>query len=151
MKKFNTSTHHGQTLVEFAIILPILLLLIVMIFDFGRAVYYSSAIHNAAREGARWGVVHYKSDIFGYTIADDSGMIAAAEKYAIGLGLNETNVIILAGWGADEPNGNHTVQVTMTYTFTPATPLISNFLSGGEIFLTGDAVMRTEYDRIIKK
>jgi Flp pilus assembly protein TadG len=151
MKKYNIAAYQGQTLVEFAILIPLLLLLFVMIFDLGRAVYYSSAIHNAAREGARWGVVHYNTDIKGNTLADESGMIAATKKFAIGLGLSGTNVNISAGWGADEPNGNHTVRVTMTYTFTPATPLLSNFLSGGVIHLTGDAVMRTEYDIIKNK
>lgn len=51
MKKFGRFAQFGQSLVEFAIVLPVLLLLVVMIFDLGRAVYYSSAIHNAAREG----------------------------------------------------------------------------------------------------
>jgi Flp pilus assembly protein TadG len=149
MKKFGRFAQFGQSLVEFAIVLPVLLLLVVMIFDLGRAVYYSSAIHNAAREGARWGVVHYNTDINGNTVADVSGMRDAAEKYAIGLGLDETNVT--AGWGADEPNGNHTVRVTILYTFTPVTPLVSNFLSSHVIKLTGDVVMRTEYDIIKNK
>ncbi len=43
---------HGQSLVEFAILLPVFLLIVVVIFDLGRAVYYYSVIFNAAREGA---------------------------------------------------------------------------------------------------
>jgi hypothetical protein len=34
------------------------LLLSIVILDLGRVVYYSSAIHNAAREGVLYGAVH---------------------------------------------------------------------------------------------
>jgi hypothetical protein len=49
--------HRGQTLVEFALILPILILLLMGIFDFGRAVYAYNTISNAAREAVRVGIV----------------------------------------------------------------------------------------------
>ena len=42
----------GQSLVEIAISLPVLLLIVLGLADFGRAFYYTSAIANAAREGA---------------------------------------------------------------------------------------------------
>ncbi|OGO26297.1 MAG: hypothetical protein A2136_10975 [Chloroflexi bacterium RBG_16_54_11] len=141
MRSISTAKR-GQSLVEFALALPVLLLLSVVIFDFGRAVYYSSAIHNAAREGVRWGSVH-NDESNGW-----AGMRTAARQNAIGLTLLDTNFLYL-GWGADEPNGNHTVQVTINYTFVPATPLVANFLPGGQISLIGDAIMRTEYDRPI--
>ena len=43
----------GQSLVEFALILPIFLLILFGLFDMGRAVYYWSTINNASREAAR--------------------------------------------------------------------------------------------------
>jgi Flp pilus assembly protein TadG len=45
----------GQALVEFALILPILLLLAVGIMDFGRALFVFSEVSNATREAARYG------------------------------------------------------------------------------------------------
>jgi Flp pilus assembly protein TadG len=48
----------GQTLVEFALILPIFLLLLVSIFDLGHVVWSNDALSNAAREGARYAIVH---------------------------------------------------------------------------------------------
>ncbi len=135
----NTTERRGQSLVEFAIALPALLFLTLMILDLGRVVYYSSAIHNAAREGARWGIVHMDAPTW-------QNMKGVAEDYAIGVGLQNAN-ITYAGWGIDEPNGTHTVRVEITYSFTPATPLVSAFLDGGVVTLTGEAVMRTEYDK----
>ena len=47
----------GQELVEFALILPLLLLLFLGIIEFGRAMLAYNTIANAAREGARYGIV----------------------------------------------------------------------------------------------
>jgi Flp pilus assembly protein TadG len=46
----------GQSLVEFALSSVILLLLVGGLVDIGRAIYFSEALSNAAREGARHGV-----------------------------------------------------------------------------------------------
>ena len=37
-------------MIEFALVIPVFMLLAVVIFDLGRAIYYYSTIHNAARE-----------------------------------------------------------------------------------------------------
>ena len=47
----------GQTLVEFAFVLPIFLLLVMATLDFGRVIYAQNAINNDAREGTRVGSV----------------------------------------------------------------------------------------------
>ena len=48
----------GQTLTEFALILPVLLLALMGVLDFGRAVFAYNAISNAAREGGRTAIVN---------------------------------------------------------------------------------------------
>jgi Flp pilus assembly protein TadG len=45
-------------LVEFAFVAPIFFLLIFAMIDFGRYVYYVQVLNNAAREGARYAIVH---------------------------------------------------------------------------------------------
>lgn len=127
----------GQTLVEFAILLPVLLFISIVIIDLGRAVYYYSAIHNAAREGVRYGIIYPN---------DADGMRNTTIEYAFGLGLSGVDVIF-AGLGDpqyidDFPNP--TVKVSVEYAFTPATPLVSNLLPDGKITLKSEAVMRTE-------
>jgi hypothetical protein len=52
----------GQALAEFAIVLPILLVLILGVFDFGRLIFVHTAMTNAAREGARLGAVNQDVD-----------------------------------------------------------------------------------------
>jgi Flp pilus assembly protein TadG len=60
----------GQALVEFALVLPIFLLLVFGLFDLGRVVYVNNALSEAAREGARWGSVQGRSA----TAADRTGI-----------------------------------------------------------------------------
>jgi hypothetical protein len=47
----------GQTLIEFVFILPLLLLLLFGLFDFGRAVIYFAILNTAVREGTRTAIV----------------------------------------------------------------------------------------------
>jgi Flp pilus assembly protein TadG len=51
------SRRQGQSLVEFAVVLPIFLLILAGILDFGLGLYSQMTIINAAREGARIGAV----------------------------------------------------------------------------------------------
>ena len=48
----------GQSLVEFALVLPIFLAILIGMVDIGRAVWANNAVANAAREATRYAVVH---------------------------------------------------------------------------------------------
>lgn len=52
----------GASMVEFALVLPVFLLLLFGLFDVGRLVYVNNAVSEAAREGARWGSVAGRSN-----------------------------------------------------------------------------------------
>jgi hypothetical protein len=48
----------GQSLVEFALLLPLMLLIITGLFDVARAVWEENTLSYAAREGTRFAIVH---------------------------------------------------------------------------------------------
>jgi hypothetical protein len=52
------SRRRGQSLVEMAMVLPVLTFLTFGLLDFGRAYYYQVAVTNAAREGARVAILN---------------------------------------------------------------------------------------------
>ena len=56
----------GQSFIEFALVLPIFLLLIMGLFDIGRAIFYYAILNTAVREGTRFAIVQpncsYKSN-----------------------------------------------------------------------------------------
>ncbi len=64
----------GQSLVELALVLPVLLLLLVGTIEVGRFAYYSILVANAARAGAQYGAQGL------LTAADNAGMLTAAQN-----------------------------------------------------------------------
>jgi Flp pilus assembly protein TadG len=48
----------GQAMVEFALVIPVFLLLMVGLFDFGRVIWVNDTLSTAAREAARYAIVH---------------------------------------------------------------------------------------------
>jgi Flp pilus assembly protein TadG len=56
-------TTNGASIVEFAVALPLLIVLVVGIFDFGGAFNLKQELNNAAREGARFGAAQPTNDL----------------------------------------------------------------------------------------
>jgi hypothetical protein len=48
----------GQAMVEFALVFPVFVLLLVGIFDFGRVIWVNDTLSTASREAARYAIVH---------------------------------------------------------------------------------------------
>jgi Flp pilus assembly protein TadG len=59
----------GQSLVEFALILPVLCLILLGLAEFGRAFYYTTAIANSARVGAEYAAKNAGAGATATTIA----------------------------------------------------------------------------------
>src|SRR4051812_42363235 len=100
----------GQSLVEFALILPLLLVLLFGIVDFGRALHAYLTIDHAGREAARAASIGGKSN-------QDIRDIAKAK--AVGLGLTDGDVSISPG----SRSSGDDVTIIITYTFDFITPL----------------------------
>jgi len=78
--------HRGQesqALIEFALISPLLLLLIFGIIDIGRAVFYLDTLNHAAREGARVAVKAQTS------LPTDSSVLSAVMAQVVGVSVTE--------------------------------------------------------------
>ena len=60
----------GVAMVEFALVLPLLMLILVGIFEFGRVFNYWIDSTHLANEGARWASVNRAPDTAGATTAD---------------------------------------------------------------------------------
>ncbi len=108
------SRQRGQSLVETAIVFPILFLLLAAVVDFGRAFDAYIVLTNAAREGARWGAVNPELEDWEVEqiVVDD----------VLGSG---TNITDWTGFGDEEDDvtvggqgaGSEEVTVTVTYDF----------------------------------
>ena len=134
--KRNTKWIGGQGMVEFALVLPILLLLVVGALDFGRAFYIKVGLENAAREGAYYMVYHSTET---NAIASAKTAVQTESKYS-GFPIATNKIVVKCMQGGTEnincPPGS-TVIVTVQYEFQF---VVSRFF-GGPIQLTNEARM----------
>jgi Flp pilus assembly protein TadG len=149
----------GQAMVEFALLSGILFLLVMGIFDFGRAIAVYINIAEAAHEGARQLVLRSN-----YNSAPPDSVIINATLAKIGGGgmvLSEDPCLssqtpCMTPSVPSTPNtgyiwitphrttGNHNVTVRVTYLYAPMTAIIGN-ITGAQIVLQAGSSMRSEY------
>lgn len=73
----------GGALIEFAIVVPLLILLVIGAIEFGLLCYNKQVIANASREGARAGIIAYNSSKpeGGKYFSDNNEIIDIVENY----------------------------------------------------------------------
>lgn len=104
----------GQSLIEFAMVLPLIILLVGGIFEFGLLFLVNHTVQNAGREGARLAVV------LPNLTDDDPRVISHVESLIPDLGLLSSfeNGIANNGITDCEVNDQVTVTITGTYNFS---------------------------------
>jgi Flp pilus assembly protein TadG len=120
----------GASAVEFGLIVPILLILVLGIVEFGHAFQVQGTLSAAAREGAR--AMALRND---QAQAKDAVQAAAA---ALNPGVSDAQISISP---AACPAGATTQNVTLTISYPM--PFVTDFF-GAEIGLTGTGVMRCQ-------
>ena len=124
----------GASAVEFAILLPLLMMIVFGIIEFGLALYQQAVLTNASREGARLGIVQSIPSI---TIAQ---IDATIDTYLTNAGITPGNVgrNIVPGAVTGAPVS---VGLTLPYTFVVLPGLTS---VAPTITLSAQTVMRHE-------
>ncbi len=137
----------GASAVEFAIILPLLALLIFGIVELSFALYDKAIITNASREGARVGIVYRLPSVTDAEIASvvnnylGNHLITFGGKRPRGSNPMTGAVVNVARSGAS-PGSELRVRVDYTYTFL-ALPKFAPGLTRG-INMVAETVMRME-------
>jgi Flp pilus assembly protein TadG len=130
----------GQALVEFALVIPIFLLLLVALFDLGRAVFAYNTLTNAAREGARTAIVNQHKP----------SIIERAKEQTAIVELSDPSVDI--DFYQVKPDGTPdlaipcaTIAVSFEATYLPITPLVSNILFKSGVTFEAQSVLSVEF------
>ncbi|MBM2810511.1 MAG: TadE family protein [Chloroflexi bacterium] len=106
-------------MVEAALILPMLMLLLIGIVDFGRILYHQEVLANAAREGARAGSNPNTSD---------ATIQAATIAAALPIVLTTANVTISPS-GSRSFRSGASIGITVSFNLSLITPGMSEILS----------------------
>ena len=115
----------GQSLLEFALILPVLLIVLAGVLDLGRIYYSYVAITDAAAEGATYAAMYPQ-------VSDRDEVFQRAQEASRGLVQIDNSMVEV-----DCPSvaSGAPVTVTVSYSFTVATPLINVIVPDGVLEL----------------
>ena len=159
MSRNSNSRLRGQSLVEFALVLPVLLLLLAGAIDLGRAYFSAITLENAVKEGAFWGARDPECATDATAGCEDPGNVEARVEVEMdGLVLSGFEVKCFnagttdfSGPGkllADCDDGDLYL-VRAQLPFSLVTPIIS-FLAGSPITISSDAtaVVVTSFSQV---
>jgi Flp pilus assembly protein TadG len=129
--RMSRSSERGQALVEAALTFPLLLLLFFGIIEFSLVILSYNTISNAAREGARYGIIHP---------ADTTGIASHARSLTTAVQCSGAGMLVTI---PASPAG--TVQVDVDCDVPLITQMMITALGGtGTIPLHASATMRVE-------
>lgn len=143
------SRKRGQALVEFALVFPLLLLMVFGIIDAGRLIYTYNTVANAARNGARVAIVNQSTsgtDTCDTTVAT-AYPVGCAISSGTGLGLTAADVSVAYHDPTDTTactgfSIGCIAVVDVTGRFQPLTPVIGQLI--GVVSLTSRAKIPVE-------
>ena len=125
----------AQTLVEFALILPMALFLILGFFDIGRAIFNFASLSNSVREGTRYAIVNKEVINVAAQYSGYSELKQKVFDYSFGIPASDLTIDVIVTMQLD-PSGDVSetrdkISITATYLFVPVTPGIKQILGDG--------------------
>ena len=134
LRRFLRQSEGGQSLIEFALILPLFLLIVTGLFDVGRAVFQENTLAYAAREGTRYAIVHGSGAADPAWPGNTTGVVNVVRNAALGV----PNVTVVVTWpdtvgGTACYDRNCRVAVDAT---APFVPIPSQYLLGNTFQIT---------------
>ncbi len=125
----------AQGMVEFALVLPLLLLVMFAVVEFGRLLLIYSAVFSASRDAARYGAASGSPGNYIPYYQECAGMRAAARRFGSLVGIQDTNITISYDDGSGNslgvcPSGATNVRlgsrvvVQVTAQYQPILPLV---------------------------
>jgi hypothetical protein len=140
------TSEKGAALIEFALVIPLLLILLFGIIEFGLVLYDKAMITNASREGARAGIVYRYDPDAGTNHPPDSEIGSVVQTYCqnhlITFGAPLLGITITRT--GDSSGDPLTVDVTYQYKFLILPDFVTIMTEEGGINLAARTVMRME-------
>lgn len=144
-KRVSVRKRHGQSLVEFAITLPILVLLLLGTIDFGMGIFSYSMLRDAAQEGAFYGSFNPQNTAEIENRARNISPRSEDEIFSSPIKLRDTDEIkvdvqILGEACQGATNGvANSIRVDVTYRYPILMPIIGQLIGSGTIPMRGTA------------
>src|ERR671922_78922 len=126
----------GAAAIEFALLLPLLMLILFGIIEFGLVLYNQEVITNASREGARYGIV------IGSPRPTTGQIQGVVNTYLTNAGLKTGNATVSVAGAQGASGSDLTVAVAYPYNFLVLSNLVPGI--GSNLALSATTVMKLE-------
>ena len=143
----------GTNFIEAALVTPLLLILTFGIIDFGTLCYTYLAIENGVSQATRFVVTGRQMD----DPANPGTLLNRQDSIKTAMRMSTPTLNIPDGafsfahmapgggsWSSGVGGPGDLEKVTISYDYTPMTPLIRPFFTGGQIHFTVDSTMKNE-------
>ncbi len=141
----------GQGVVELAVVLPILLLFIFAIADFSILFYEYQSMEHGISEATRYGITGQQMpdpDNPGDYLSREDSMKRVMRNNNLSIVLDNSSFTFEhlngAVWTAGSGGPGDVFKMTVNYNWKPITPLISVFLTGGQMPLRVSSTVKSE-------
>jgi Flp pilus assembly protein TadG len=150
LRRLSDST--GANLLEAALVTPLLLLLTFSIIDFAAIFYVYLALENGVSQATRYAVTGNQMDDPdnpGEQLGRADSIKAAMREATPTLTIEDdaftfSHMAPGGAWVSGTGGPSDIEKVTVTYTWTPFTPVIRPFFENGELTLTVESAMKNE-------
>jgi Flp pilus assembly protein TadG len=149
--------NRGNAIVQFSLVLPIFILLVIGIIEFGWYFFVQHTLQYATREGMRLALVGRQLVVGGNTLSPEASIIKTIQdNVAIAVKPAAVNIYIYpvsstyqdpSNWNTAPPSAGNPgdyMRVRSTYVHKFFTPLIGTFFTGGNIVIRAEGTYRNE-------
>jgi PKD repeat protein len=138
----------GQSLVELALVLPVLLVLLAAALDLGRVFYATISLNNAAREGAMAAAADPTSYLAGQPCDTTTNVVVCRvqlEAKGSAVAIQPADISLACSISGCPAQADSTVTVGVAGQFDLLTPLLSGIFGGQTILLSSSATAQIAY------
>ncbi len=137
----------GTTLAEFALVLPIFVLLLFAVADFARLFYIEMTLQNAVREAGRYAITgNHQPDPnhVGQNLSRVQSIRQVAQQAAMGLDVSNLQIVSANGGNGSAGGPGDTVTISLTTDLRLLTPIIAQFFTNGVYRFTVSVSFKNE-------
>jgi len=122
----------GQALVEFALVIPIFLLVVLGLFDLGRAAFFHTTMSNASREAVRLAIVNQNTTAVRQEAIDSASGVMRITASDVAVNFFAPDLSTTATCSTAPHALGCVVRVRITHNFQPATPFVGTLSLSAE-------------------
>lgn len=135
----------GQTLLEFALVVPVFFMLVFAIVDFGHLFYLEMTLQNAVQDAGRFAATgNHLKDANNNTLSRVNSIIQTAQQAAPGIDFSSINISSQYGGKGSAGGPGDIVTVSFATVKQFFTPLIGKFFPGGVYNFTVSVTFKNE-------